>query len=203
VDHNSGKYNVYGLSILINNLIAYRLLNTYRTTSSATPLHRSILINSISISSLSLTLTVCDVINSVFFITDLAPHTGFVYTQTSDRLWRKNRQAAPSGSTCIGLDLNRYVSIIFLHKFLYSSCAETSITNGRSQAEHRPVPVRKHIRVQYYVVLSQIFSNLHGQVSLPAQLPKSQPSRSSLFPRVSRLSVQGCLSTSTPTEIIS
>lgn len=31
---------------------------------------------------------------------------GFVYTQTNDRLWRKNRQST-SGSTCIGHDINR------------------------------------------------------------------------------------------------
>jgi murein tripeptide amidase MpaA len=31
---------------------------------------------------------------------------GYVYTQT-DRNWRKNRNPAPSGSTCIGVDLNR------------------------------------------------------------------------------------------------
>jgi hypothetical protein len=32
--------------------------------------------------------------------------TGFVYTQTTDRLWRKNRQTL-SGSTCVGRDPNR------------------------------------------------------------------------------------------------
>ena len=31
---------------------------------------------------------------------------GFVYTQTTDRLWRKNRQTV-SSSTCIGRDNNR------------------------------------------------------------------------------------------------
>lgn len=31
---------------------------------------------------------------------------GFVYSQTNDRLWRKNRQST-SGSTCIGHDINR------------------------------------------------------------------------------------------------
>ncbi|KAK5659583.1 hypothetical protein OQA88_785 [Cercophora sp. LCS_1] len=31
---------------------------------------------------------------------------GFVYTQTNDRLWRKNRQTV-SGSTCVGHDINR------------------------------------------------------------------------------------------------
>jgi murein tripeptide amidase MpaA len=32
---------------------------------------------------------------------------GFVFTQTNDRLWRKNRNPAPSGSNCAGVDLNR------------------------------------------------------------------------------------------------
>lgn len=32
--------------------------------------------------------------------------SGFVYSQTNDRLWRKNRQST-SGSTCIGHDINR------------------------------------------------------------------------------------------------
>lgn len=31
---------------------------------------------------------------------------GFVYTQTNDRLWRKNRQTV-SGNTCVGRDINR------------------------------------------------------------------------------------------------
>lgn len=34
------------------------------------------------------------------------PSTGFVYTQTTDRLWRKNRQPR-TNATCIGTDLNR------------------------------------------------------------------------------------------------
>ena len=32
--------------------------------------------------------------------------TGFQYTQTKDRLWRKNRQTGPSRS-CVGTDVNR------------------------------------------------------------------------------------------------
>jgi hypothetical protein len=31
---------------------------------------------------------------------------GFIYTQTTDRMWRKNRQSTP-GSSCIGHDINR------------------------------------------------------------------------------------------------
>jgi hypothetical protein len=33
-------------------------------------------------------------------------HIGFTYTQSNDRLWRKNRQTV-SGSTCVGRDINR------------------------------------------------------------------------------------------------
>lgn len=33
-------------------------------------------------------------------------HPGFVYTQSSDRLWRKNRQRR-SGQSCVGTDVNR------------------------------------------------------------------------------------------------
>ena len=33
--------------------------------------------------------------------------TGFVYTQTNERLWRKNRQPGPRNSTCFGRDVNR------------------------------------------------------------------------------------------------
>jgi carboxypeptidase A4 len=32
---------------------------------------------------------------------------GFIYSQTVDRLWRKNRQAPPTNSTCYGRDINR------------------------------------------------------------------------------------------------
>lgn len=34
------------------------------------------------------------------------PVAGFVYSQTNDRLWRKNRQTQ-NGSTCVGRDINR------------------------------------------------------------------------------------------------
>ncbi|KAF9463737.1 hypothetical protein BDZ94DRAFT_586488 [Collybia nuda] len=42
-----------------------------------------------------------------FYIIPIVNPDGFVYTQTSDRMWRKSRSPAPSGSTCIGTDLNR------------------------------------------------------------------------------------------------
>jgi murein tripeptide amidase MpaA len=32
---------------------------------------------------------------------------GFVYSQTTERLWRKNRQPGPGNSTCFGRDINR------------------------------------------------------------------------------------------------
>ncbi|KAK0631077.1 zinc carboxypeptidase [Bombardia bombarda] len=41
-----------------------------------------------------------------FYIFPVVNPDGFVYTQTNDRLWRKNRQST-SGSTCIGHDINR------------------------------------------------------------------------------------------------
>ncbi|TDZ61202.1 Metallocarboxypeptidase A [Colletotrichum trifolii] len=41
-----------------------------------------------------------------FYITPVVNPDGFVYTQTTDRLWRKNRQTL-AGSTCVGRDPNR------------------------------------------------------------------------------------------------
>ncbi|KAF1935960.1 carboxypeptidase-like protein A1 precursor [Clathrospora elynae] len=41
-----------------------------------------------------------------FYITPIVNPDGFVYTQTTDRLWRKNRQTV-SGNTCVGRDINR------------------------------------------------------------------------------------------------
>jgi murein tripeptide amidase MpaA len=51
---------------------------------------------------------VTDLLDAVELI--LVPFTnpdGYAYTWTNTRLWRKNRSPAPSGSTCIGTDLNR------------------------------------------------------------------------------------------------
>ncbi|KAF9524325.1 putative carboxypeptidase [Crepidotus variabilis] len=42
-----------------------------------------------------------------FYIFPIVNPDGFVYTQTNDRMWRKNRQTPPSGSTCYGRDINR------------------------------------------------------------------------------------------------
>ncbi|USP80906.1 uncharacterized protein yc1106_08180 [Curvularia clavata] len=41
-----------------------------------------------------------------FYITPIVNPDGFVYTQTTDRLWRKNRQTV-SSSSCVGRDINR------------------------------------------------------------------------------------------------
>ncbi|KAF4445460.1 carboxypeptidase A4 [Fusarium austroafricanum] len=41
-----------------------------------------------------------------FYITPVVNPDGFVYTQTTNRLWRKNRQTV-SGSSCVGRDINR------------------------------------------------------------------------------------------------
>ncbi|CAE6454246.1 hypothetical protein ACGC1H_007675 [Rhizoctonia solani] len=42
-----------------------------------------------------------------FYIFPVVNPDGFAYTQSSDRLWRKNRQPPPSGSSCYGRDINR------------------------------------------------------------------------------------------------
>ncbi|KAK3322993.1 carboxypeptidase A2 [Apodospora peruviana] len=41
-----------------------------------------------------------------FYVFPVVNPDGFLYTQTNDRMWRKNRQST-SGSTCIGHDINR------------------------------------------------------------------------------------------------
>jgi murein tripeptide amidase MpaA len=41
-----------------------------------------------------------------FYITPVVNPDGFVYSQTTDRLWRKNRQTV-SGNSCVGRDINR------------------------------------------------------------------------------------------------
>ncbi|KAK4206039.1 putative carboxypeptidase precursor [Rhypophila decipiens] len=41
-----------------------------------------------------------------FYILPFVNPDGFVYSQTNDRLWRKNRQTR-SGSSCVGTDINR------------------------------------------------------------------------------------------------
>ena len=41
-----------------------------------------------------------------YYIIPVVNPDGFVYTQTNERLWRKNRQTRP-GSSCVGRDINR------------------------------------------------------------------------------------------------
>jgi hypothetical protein len=45
--------------------------------------------------------------NYDFYIMPVVNPDGFVYIQTTNRLWRKNRTPAPSGSRCLGVDVNR------------------------------------------------------------------------------------------------
>ena len=41
-----------------------------------------------------------------FYLVPFHNPDGFLYTQTNDRLWRKNRKTV-SGSSCVGTDVNR------------------------------------------------------------------------------------------------
>lgn len=41
-----------------------------------------------------------------FYIFPIVNPDGFAYSQTTDRMWRKNRQTTPSAS-CVGRDINR------------------------------------------------------------------------------------------------
>lgn len=51
--------------------------------------------------------TVATLLNKYdFYLFPVVNPDGFVYTQTSDRMWRKSRQATTSPS-CVGVDLNR------------------------------------------------------------------------------------------------
>ncbi|KAF2870525.1 hypothetical protein BDV95DRAFT_62706 [Massariosphaeria phaeospora] len=42
-----------------------------------------------------------------FYIFPFVNPDGFVYSQTTERLWRKNRQPGPRNATCFGRDINR------------------------------------------------------------------------------------------------
>ncbi|KAI1653270.1 hypothetical protein F4813DRAFT_375262 [Daldinia decipiens] len=42
-----------------------------------------------------------------FYIIPIVNPDGFTYSQTTDRLWRKNRQPPPGNQSCIGRDINR------------------------------------------------------------------------------------------------
>ncbi|KAK7223203.1 hypothetical protein V2G26_011206 [Clonostachys chloroleuca] len=50
--------------------------------------------------------TVAALNNYDFYILPIVNPDGFVYTQTTERLWRKNRQTR-SGVSCVGTDINR------------------------------------------------------------------------------------------------
>ncbi|KAK4235597.1 hypothetical protein C8A03DRAFT_36545 [Achaetomium macrosporum] len=50
-----------------------------------------------------------------FYIVPVANPDGFVYSQTKNRMWRKNRQTQP-GASCIGRDLNRNWDVHWDHK---------------------------------------------------------------------------------------
>ncbi|KAL0933417.1 zinc carboxypeptidase a [Colletotrichum truncatum] len=72
------------ISTMVTEYMAYQLLTKYATDSAVKAL----------------------VDKFDFYITPVANPDGFVYTQTTDRLWRKTRQTQ-SGSTCVGRDPNR------------------------------------------------------------------------------------------------
>ncbi|CAE7070437.1 unnamed protein product [Rhizoctonia solani] len=73
------------IGTLVTEQIAYSLLSNYTTSS-----------------------TIKSYVDKYdFYIFPIVNPDGFAYTQASDRLWRKNRQPPPSGSTCYGRDINR------------------------------------------------------------------------------------------------
>jgi len=45
--------------------------------------------------------------NAQVTVVPIANPDGYSYTWTNNRLWRKNRHAAPAGSSCLGVDMNR------------------------------------------------------------------------------------------------
>lgn len=53
-----------------------------------------------------------DVLGVDWYLAPLLNPDGYEFTHTDDRLWRKNRQAAPAGSSCAGVDLNRNWEVI-------------------------------------------------------------------------------------------
>ncbi|KAI2629947.1 hypothetical protein GGR54DRAFT_286137 [Hypoxylon sp. NC1633] len=64
-----------------------------------------------------------------FYIIPIVNPDGFVYTQTTNRLWRKNRQPPPNGSdpSCVGRDINRNWA------FAWDSNPQGASTNPCSQ----------------------------------------------------------------------
>ncbi|CAI4213552.1 unnamed protein product [Parascedosporium putredinis] len=52
--------------------------------------------------------TINNFVNSYdFYVFPFVNPDGFVYTQTTERLWRKSRQPGPGNTTCYGRDINR------------------------------------------------------------------------------------------------
>ncbi|KAI2610242.1 uncharacterized protein GGS25DRAFT_531153 [Hypoxylon fragiforme] len=74
--------------------------------------------------------------NYDFYIIPIVNPDGFVYSQTTDRLWRKNRQPPPStgNQSCIGRDINRNWS------FAWDSNPLGASTNPCSQAYKGEAP---------------------------------------------------------------
>jgi hypothetical protein len=74
---------------------------------------------------------------------------GFVYSQTSTRLWRKNRHTAPSGSSCLGVDINRSDRSVFsLYNNLTPSIEIGHILHGARALELPLLLALKITRVQ-------------------------------------------------------
>ena len=45
-----------------------------------------------------------------WYIIPLLNPDGYEWSQTKDRLWRKNRRPPPGNSSCAGVDLNRWTA---------------------------------------------------------------------------------------------
>jgi len=66
-----------------------------------------------------------------FYITPIVNPDGFVYSQTTDRLWRKNRQTV-SGNSCVGRDINRKTSrTVFKENHANLIAKATGHTSGK------------------------------------------------------------------------
>ena len=47
-----------------------------------------------------------------YYIMPLLNPDGYEFSQTTERLWRKNRAKPPAGSSCYGVDLNRNYDVV-------------------------------------------------------------------------------------------
>ncbi|KAH6890802.1 hypothetical protein BKA70DRAFT_1539383 [Coprinopsis sp. MPI-PUGE-AT-0042] len=104
-----------------------------------------------------------------FYIFPVVNPDGFVFSQTSTRLWRKNRQAAPSGSTCLGRDINHNWNVQWSQTTGASTnpCAEDF--KGRAAAD---APETQGL---------QAFVNAHAQSAAGAKMYVDWHSYSQLF----------------------